>query len=72
MSTITWVQRNGFVSAAIAEPRTEAQWDCYLPALDAVLDPEDEACVDSLVRRAIATTPSDTDPAYPIEGRQVR
>ena len=69
---IAWVLQNRFVSAAIAGPRTEEQWDSYLPALDAKLGPEDEAFVDSLVSPGHASTPGYTDPAYPIEGRQVR
>jgi len=69
---IAWVLKNRFVSAAIAGPRTEEQWDSYLPALDARLGPEDEAFVDSLVPPGHASTPGYTDPAYPIEGRQVR
>jgi aryl-alcohol dehydrogenase-like predicted oxidoreductase len=69
---IAWVIRNKFVSAAIAGPRTEEQWDSYLPALDAVLDAEDEAFVDALVPPGHASTPGYTDPIYPIEGRMVR
>lgn len=69
---LAWVLRNRLVSAAIAGPRTEQQWDDYLPALDAKLGPEDEAFVDSLVPPGHASTPGYTDPAYPIEGRQPR
>jgi aryl-alcohol dehydrogenase-like predicted oxidoreductase len=69
---IAWVIRNRFVSAAIAGPRTEEQWDSYLPALDAQLGADDEAFVDALVPPGHASTPGYTDPAYPIEGRQVR
>ena len=76
MSTVTfalaWVLKNRFVSSAIAGPRTEAQWDGYLAALEAQLGPEDEAFVDSLVPAGHASTPGYTDPAYPIEGRQLR
>jgi len=76
MSTISfalaWVLHNRFVSATIAGPRTEEQWDGYLPALEARLTAEDEAFVDSLVPPGHASTPGYTDPAYPIEGRQVR
>jgi len=76
MNTVTfalaWVLRNRFVSAAIAGPRTEEQWDGYLPALEAQLGSEDEAFIDSLVPPGHASTPGYTDPAYPIEGRQVR
>jgi len=69
---IAWVLKNRFVSAAIAGPRTQEQWDSYLPALDAKLDAEDEAFVDGLVSPGHASTPGYTDPAYPIEGRQLR
>jgi len=69
---IAWVLKNAFVSAAIAGPRTEAQWDSYLAALAAELGPEDEAFVDGLVAPGHASTPGYTDPAYPVEGRRVR
>src|SRR5262249_48739052 len=69
---IAWVLKNKFVSAAITGPRTEEQWDSYVPALDAKLGPEDEAFVDGLVPPGHASTPDYTDPAYPIEGRQLR
>ncbi|WP_305095955.1 aldo/keto reductase [Croceibacterium aestuarii] len=70
--SIAWVLRNRFVSSAIVGPRTEEQWDAYLPALEATLDAEDEAFVDALVPRGHASTPGYTDPAYPIEGRVLR
>jgi aryl-alcohol dehydrogenase-like predicted oxidoreductase len=69
---LAWVLRNRFVSAAIAGPRTEEQWDSYLPALDVQLGADDEAFVDSLVPPGHASTPGYTDPAYPVEGRQLR
>ena len=69
---IAWVLRNALVTSAIVGPRTEEQWDAYLPALDAVLDADDEAFVDGLVPPGHASTPGYTDPAYPIEGRQAR
>jgi len=76
MTTVTfalaWVLRNRFVSSAIAGPRTDEQWDGYLAALEAQLGPEDETFVDSLVPAGHASTPGYTDPAYPIEGRQLR
>ncbi len=67
-----WVIRNRFVSSAICGPRTEAQWDSYLPALDVMLTAEDEAFIDALVPPGHASTPGYTDPIYPIEGRALR
>ena len=69
---IAWAMRNKFVTAPIVGPRTEEQWDAYVPAIDAMLDAEDEAFVDSLVPPGHASTPGYTDPMYPIEGRQAR
>jgi aryl-alcohol dehydrogenase-like predicted oxidoreductase len=69
---IAWVLRNRLISAPIVGPRTEEQWDAYVPALDAVLDAEDEAFIDALVPPGHASTPGYTDPMYPIEGRVVR
>ncbi len=68
---IAWVLRNRLVSAPIVGPRTEEQWDSYLPALEAVLDADDEAFVDALVPPGHPSTPGYTDPAYPIEGRPI-
>ena len=67
---LAWVLRNRLVSATIAGPRTEAQWDSYLPALHLELGPEDEKLVDSLVPPGHASTPGYTDPGYPVEGRR--
>ena len=64
-----WVLANSSVSAVIAGPRTLAQWQDYLPALDYVLDAEDEALVDSLVAPGHPSTPGFTDPAYPLASR---
>ncbi|MCU1781993.1 aldo/keto reductase [Pseudomonas sp. 13B_2.1_Bac1] len=68
---IAWVLKNRLISAAIAGPRTEAQWDSYLDALGLELGPEDEALVDSLVVPGHASTHGFTDPGYPVEGRKV-
>jgi aryl-alcohol dehydrogenase-like predicted oxidoreductase len=64
-----WVLANPGVSAVIAGPRTLAQWQDYLPALDCVIDAADEALVDSLVPPGHPSTPGYTDPAYPLTGR---
>jgi aryl-alcohol dehydrogenase-like predicted oxidoreductase len=64
-----WVLNNRFVTAPIAGPRTEEQFESYLPALDYAFTKEDEELVDGLVPIGHPSTPGYTDPAYPIEGR---
>ena len=64
-----WVLANRAVSSVIAGPRTLAQWQDYLPALDYAVTPEDEALVDSLVKPGHPSTPGYTDPAYPLPAR---
>jgi aryl-alcohol dehydrogenase-like predicted oxidoreductase len=68
---LAWVLRNRLVSSTIAGPRTEAQWDSYLPALELKLGGEDEQLVDRLVSPGHASTPGYTDPGYPVGGRKV-
>ncbi|QDL39587.1 aldo/keto reductase [Rhodoferax sediminis] len=67
---LAWVLQNRLVSATIAGPRTEAQWDSYVEALTLQLGPDDEKLVDSLVAPGHASTPGYTDPGYPVEGRR--
>ena len=64
-----WVLANPRISAVIAGPRTLAQWQDYLPALDYVVSKDDEAMVNSLVKPGHPSTPGYTDPAYPLNGR---
>ena len=64
-----WVLNNRLITAVIAGPRTEEQWQDYLGALAYRFTPEDEALVDSLVAVGHPSTPGYNDPAYPIEGR---
>lgn len=64
-----WVLNNPYVTAAIAGPRTEEQWQSYLRALDVRLTAEDEALVDGLVPPGHASTHGFTDPGHPLEGR---
>jgi len=65
-----WVLAHRAVSAVIAGPRTLAQWQDYLPALDYTVTAEDEALIDSLVAPGHPSTPGYTDPAYPLAGRR--
>ena len=64
-----WVLAHRAVSSVIAGPRTLAQWQDYLPALDVTIGPDDEALVDSLVCPGHPSTPGYSDPAYPLPGR---
>ena len=64
-----WVLASRAVSSVIAGPRTLAQWQDYLPAVDYLVTPEDEALVDSLVQPGHPSTPGFTDPAYPLPAR---
>jgi aryl-alcohol dehydrogenase-like predicted oxidoreductase len=68
---VSWVLHNRLVTATIGGPRTEAQWEDYLGALDYAFTAEDEALVAGLVAAGHASTPGYNDPAYPIEGREV-
>jgi aryl-alcohol dehydrogenase (NADP+) len=67
---VNWVLNNSLVTAVIAGPRTEAQWDEYVSGLSYRFTEDDEALVDSLVATGHASTPGYNDPAYPIEGRR--
>jgi len=69
---VSWVLNSSLVSAVIAGPRTEAQWEDYLRALDYRFTAEDEALIDRLVASGHPSTPGFNDPAYPIEGRRAR
>jgi len=69
---VAWVLNNSLVTAVIAGPRTEAQWDEYVGALDYRFTAADEALVDRLVVPGHPSTPGFNDPAYPIEGRVPR
>ena len=66
---VAWVLNNRIISAPIAGPRTEEQFDDYLGALAYTFTEEDEALIDSLVPIGHPSTPGYSDPAYPIEGR---
>jgi aryl-alcohol dehydrogenase-like predicted oxidoreductase len=66
---LAWLLNNRLVTGVVAGPRTEAQWEEYVGALDVALTPEDEALVDGLVSPGHPSTPGYNDPQYPIEGR---
>ena len=64
-----WVLAHRAVSAVIAGPRTLAQWQDYLGALETPLDADDEAAVNALVAPGHPSTPGYNDPAYPLDPR---
>jgi len=64
-----WVLNNKLVTGAIGGPRTEAQWNDYVGALDYNFTAADEALVNSKVTTGHPSTPGYNDPSYPIEGR---
>ncbi|MFG1347813.1 aldo/keto reductase [Xanthobacter autotrophicus DSM 431] len=66
---LSWVLNNRLVTSAIAGPRTEAQWDAYVAALDYRFTAEDEALAASLVPDGQVSTHFYTDPSHPVEGR---
>jgi aryl-alcohol dehydrogenase-like predicted oxidoreductase len=66
---VSWVLNNKLVTSVIAGPRTEAQWDDYLRALDYRFSAEDERFLDELVTPGHSSTPRFNDPDEPIEGR---
>lgn len=69
---LAWVLNNRLVSSAITGPRTEAQWDDYLPALNYRFTDDDEAFIDSLVTTGHSSTPGYNDPGHPFNGRRPR
>ncbi|MEO1091141.1 MAG: aldo/keto reductase [Pseudomonadota bacterium] len=65
-----WLLANELVCSVIAGPRTFAQWEGYLAALDVPFDPAAEAFWDGHVPPGHSSTHGYTDPAYPVEGRR--
>ncbi len=66
---VAWVLRNKLVNGVIGGPRTLAQWQDYIAALDVQANDEDEAWVDQRVPAGHASTFGYTDPIYPVTGR---
>lgn len=67
-----WVWNNTLVNGVIGGPKTLAQWQDYLGALDTPFDAESEAFVSALVAPGHASTPGYNDPQYPLTGRLPR
>lgn len=66
---IAWVLNNKLVTSTITGPRTEAQWDSYIHALNIGFSAEDEAFINGLVVTGHASTHGFNDPGHPVEGR---
>ena len=66
---VAWLLNNKRVTCPIVGPRTEAQLDDYLGALEVKFTREDEELVDRYVVSGHSSTLGYNDPAYPIEGR---
>lgn len=69
---IAWVLNNQLISSAIVGPRTEAQWQTYVGALEVQITQDDEAFIDSLVTPGHASTPGFNDVAHFVSGRRPR
>ena len=69
---IGWVLNNRLVTGVIGGPRTEAQWEDYVQALEAPFTAEDEALIEGMVAPGHGSVHGYNDPAYPIEGRVSR
>lgn len=67
-----WAWNNRLVNGLIGGPRTLAQWQDYLEAVNTEFSAEDEAFVSGLVSAGHASTPGYNDPAYPLVGRVPR
>ncbi len=67
---LAWVLNNRLITSPIVGPRTEAQWDDYLPALAYRFTAEDEALVNELVASGHASTPGFNDPGHKFFGRR--
>lgn len=69
---VAWVLNNKLITSAIAGPRTEEQWNDYVPALNYAFTAEDEAFINELVVTGHSSTPGYNDPSHPFTGRQSR
>ena len=67
-----WVWNNMLVNGVIGGPRTLAQWQGYLGALDTTFTSADETFVSGLVAAGHASTAGYNDPQYPLTGRVPR
>jgi aryl-alcohol dehydrogenase-like predicted oxidoreductase len=69
---VQWVLNNALITGVIAGPRTLAQWNSYVKALDYAFTAEDEEFLESLVAPGHPSSPGYFDPRYPPAGRKPR
>ncbi len=69
---LNWVLNNGLVTSVIAGPKSMAQWQAYLAALDHTFDATDEALIDEHVPAGFNSTPFFGDVKLPPLGRRPR
>ena len=69
---LAWVLNNQLITSAIAGPRTEQQWEDYVPALNYRFTAQDEAFINDLVVTGHSSTPGYNDPSHPFYGRKSR
>ena len=67
---LAWVLNNALITSAIAGPRTEQQWEDYVPALNYNFTAQDEAFINDLVVTGHSSTPGYNDPSHPFFGRK--
>ena len=68
---IGWLLYNRIVTSVLAGPRTLAHWEGYVAALSYPFDADDETLLNSIVPAGHPSSSGYSDPAYPIEGREV-
>lgn len=64
-----WVMRNRLVTSTLVGPRTFAQWEDGIAALDCAWSAQDEAFCDALVSPGKGSSLGPVDPHHPVEGR---
>ena len=69
---LNWVLNNRIVTSVLAGPRTLAQWEEYLGALQHRFTAEDEAFINGFVASGHPSTPGFIDPMDPPTGRVPR
>ncbi|MEM6677948.1 MAG: aldo/keto reductase [Pseudomonadota bacterium] len=67
---INWALANRLVTSALIGPKSLAQLDAYIAALDSPYGAEDEALAEAVCPSGCAPAPNYADPKYPYRGRE--